>query len=1228
MQKILNKMFWAAALLGAFLCFPLGGSAHVDDEEPIIVLKTSIYETYGEANSFQVLLGGIENDYIEVDCGFGPIEQELIPAEFNTESGSLTGTLVTCNVSEEGVVKIYGNAKNIDVLNASGCYLKEAEFPGLTNLVILDLSHNELGALDLTGFTNLQSVDLADNPFDVKPLVVGGNKPMLQILDIGRIDHLDAAFSLADYPSLVTFDAWGNKGLVKVDPTACPQLQKISIDATPVTELDVTKNEKLTILNISDTGICSIDLSKNPFLQQFYCDHMSGTLNTGAKLSSLDVTNNPRLVYLYASGNNLTDIDLSQNTMLQMLFLNNNKLSSINLDNNTNLVEVQLANNDFTFATLPLPGEWNNYVYNQNAMPVAKTQKVGTVLDFTGQVLREGTVTTAALYQTSESNPGVLTALGSDYYTYADGKVTLLKEVSDSVYVAFANSAFPYSALSQRPLCTTRFKVKTEEQYGQDDLAFSFAAFPQSGGTRISFGLGMDGATPEAPKKFYVDYGDGTKVACAATSPSAPSAPNAEGVSETGRVTVYVPEGELVTAIDMEGIELSSINLTAIASLATLRLVDAGLYAIDLGWNRCLTRLELCGNHFFSLNIRGANDAYQKNLLSDINLSRNELKEVTLNDNFTIQSLDLSDNLLTDFSFKDADNLRHLDISGNRLTQIDLNYCTGLETADVSGNALTSIVLPAEHNLSEFHCENNALTFVSLPRLAGVETYGYAPQQDILIPELGPGADLSAQNPEGGVTVYTWKKVDGTTLEKGKDYTEEGGVTRFLAPAVGSKVYCEMTNPLFAGLTLKSTVIEAADPPTHVLATFTTTQDQEGDLVLVARNENTAVYIDWQGDGLTFDQYLVGITPTSFPVASHKDAKVKVYSYNEQSDLTVFSIKGIGMADMDASKLDQLVCLTVIEAGLADINLPQSKDLFELYLEENEFTGIDLTAYPALQYLSLSGNKLESFDASLYPRLNMLSLADNKLSAVKLDNKNLLYLDLGDNMLEEVDLAGVPALEQLSLYGNRLSHIDVSPLTRLRVLALDHNKFKFSTLPPNKNYTSYSYAEQDVLPAEVVNGVVDLSSEAEVNGTATVYRWFVGVPSYDDYGELVGDELEAGTDFVIENGITRFAKLFTNVMCVLTNDEFPRMLMYTPFLDVETTGIARSAVGAGQASVALSGRDIVVRAEAGAAVKAYDASGREVYSGVAASGSCALSGLPAGIYVVKAGGESFKVALR
>lgn len=1227
MQKIMNKVFWAAALLGTFLCFPLNGFAHTDEEEPIIVLKTSIYETYGEANSFQILLSGIEEDYVDVDCGFGPVEHELLPAGFDSESGSLTGTLITCNVSKEGIVKIYGKAENIDVLNASGCYLKEAHFDGLSNLVMLDLSHNELGALDLTSFTKLQSIELSDNPFDVKPLVIGAGKPMLQLLDIGRIDYMDASFNLSDYPALVTFDAWGNKGLYNVDPTGCPDLQKISIDATPVKTLDVSKNEKLTILNISDTGISSIDVSHNPFLQQFYCDHMSGTLNTGVKISSLDLTNNPRLVYLYASGNNLTEIDLSQNTLLQMLFLNNNKLSSINLDNNYNLVEVQLANNNFTFATLPLPGEWSNYVYTQQPMGVAKTQKEGAVLDFSDKVLREGTVTTAALYRTSETNPGVITALGSDYYTYKDGKITLLKAVTDSVYVAFANSAFPNSALTQRPLCTTKFKVKTEEQYGQDDLAFSFVGIAQSGGTPMSFGVGMDGATADSPKTFYVDFGDGKKVECKATSSVAPVSPNVDGNSATARVKVYVPEGELITAIDIEGIALSSIDLSALAPLASLRLVDTELYSIDLGWNKSLSYLELTGNHFSSLNIRGVNDAYQKNLLHNINLSNNELKEVTLNDNFTLYSLNLSNNQLTELSFKDADNLRNLNLSGNKLTQIDLNYCTIIETVDISNNKISSITLPAEHNLSAFNCANNAMTFVTLPQLSGVEGFVYAPQQDIAIPTIGPSANLSAQNMPESATVYAWRKTDGTMLQRGTDYKEEGGKTSFLAPAIGSKVYCEMTNPAFADLTLKSTVLEVAEAPTNTFATFTTTQNQNGELVLVAASPNTSIFIDWNGNGQDLEQYTVGTSPTNYPVAACKDAKVKVYSYGEQSGLTVFSIKGVAMADMDASKLEQLTSFSVIGAGLSEISLPQSRNLMEIFLSENNFAGIDLTAYPSLQHVGLSYNKLESFDASLYPGLNTLSLAGNGLSSIKLDNKNLWNLELSSNELEEIDLTGVPNMEQLFLYGNKLAHVDVSMLNRLRVLSLDSNKFKFSTLPLNNNYMLYTYANQEPIEVDASTGVVDLSSEAVVNGTNTVYRWFVGLPSYDDYGELVGDELVEGEDFVLENGVTRFAKLVNNVMCVMTNELFPRMVLYTPFIDVEATGIGQLTAGTG-ASVSVAAGEVTVHAASGTPVRLYDASGRLVAAATVSGGSATFSGLSAGVYVVKAGKEDFKVALK
>ena len=94
----------------------------------------------------------------------------------------------------------------------------------------------------------------------------------------------------------------------------------------------LSNNPTITILNISDTGIKEIDLSNQTYLQQFYADHQSSSMNTDAKLTKLDVTKNEKLVYLFASGNLLTDIDLSHNRYLQNLYLADNKLTGVNLD--------------------------------------------------------------------------------------------------------------------------------------------------------------------------------------------------------------------------------------------------------------------------------------------------------------------------------------------------------------------------------------------------------------------------------------------------------------------------------------------------------------------------------------------------------------------------------------------------------------------------------------------------------------------------------------------------------------------------------------------------------------------------------------------------------------------------------------------------------------------------------------------------------------------------------
>lgn len=1224
-----------AAFMGAMLALPFGASAQTGDEEPILIIKSRVHEASDGAGVITITLGATEDGYIDVDAGNGPMEYEITQATIDTETGTFDGTKISCNVSKEGLVKVYGDASKIDVLSARECYITEVQLDKLKNLEILDLDNNEMTGLDLTGLSSLQSISVSNNPFNEKPLKIGGNKPNLLILDMGRIEKLDPSFNLSDYPALMTFDAWANKGLTKLDPTGCPELRKISIDSTPVETLDVTKNKKLTILNISDTRIRNIDLSQNPYLNQFYADHMSGSTNTDARLETLDVTHNPNLVYLFASGNGFTELDVTKNPALQDLYVNNNKLTSIDLSKNPNLYNLSIRNNDFTFATLPLPQDgWFYYSYKQNDMPVARSQKAGTVIDLSAKVLREGTVTTAALFKTNEANPNELTQLGSDYYTYEDGKVTLLKPVADSVYLAFSNDAFPETALGFYPLCTNKFMVKSEADYGQDDKVITFSAPVMSWeGAPITFGLGMHGASEANPKKFYVDYGRG-KVEYTATSEEAPAQPNVTGSStNSGTVTVYVPEGELVSAFDMQDVTLNSIDFSAARSLKTLRLVNAGLYSgdnIDLKWNRLLRSLVLTGNHFYSLNIRGANDVYQKNLLFDIDLSNNEMTEVTLNDMRTIRNLNLSGNKLTELSLKDADNMLTLDVSGNRLTEVDINYCTLMTRLNVARNNISSIVMPATNSLSEVHCEYNALDFGTLPVLDGAETYTFIPQNDITVAKIGPGCDLSRFNIKEAATTYVWKKADGTTLVRGTDYDEEGGVAHFHAPVVGSMVYCEMTNPKFPGLVLKTSAMEAAAMPTNVIASFVTTEDQAGSIILRSATPDTPIYIDWTGNQAELTEYRVGDSLMSCSVMSHKGATVRVYTYSDTNDLTVFSVGGIGMASIDASKLTNLLLFGVQGAGLTEENVvwPESKGLIEMRLAGNNFSDLDLTRYPAMYDLDLGNNRFTSFDASKYPELQMLSLANNQLTSFKADNAKMWSLVLTGNQLEEVDLSKLPEMNQISLAYNKLSHIDVSAMKRLNVLYLDHNRFRPSTLPLN-TYTLYTYGSQDLMDIKVEDGAVDLSPEAVINGHETTFRWFIDEPSFDENGELVGEELYVDDEYLLENGVTTFTAPVDNVMCVLTNDEFPNAWFYTTFVDVKTTGIEGVTADGNGISISVDGNSVTVTATAGdIPVMLVGMDGKLVRSAQTASGTCTLRDVARGVYVVVAGGKAYRIMVK
>lgn len=1172
-------------MLVAAIALPLMASAQ--DTELLVTIKTDVYNNAGEANHITMYVGTQEKTYLDIDFGIGEEEHEVEPASFNTETQAVDATAIGGAVTKDGVVKIYGDPSTVfEYFDITGIYATEIEFTHPENVYILEVSKNNLKKLDLTGFTNLQYFYANQNPFDEAPLKFGKNHPNLQLIDLQLVENLDPGFNFSDYPNLVSADCYGTGGLTRADISSCKKLLRLSIDNTDVAELDLSNCPQLQILNISETRIPAVDLSKLPNLTQFYCTHTSAT-NTDIKLESLDVTHNPSLMYLFCSGNRIKELDLTKNTFLTDIYADHNMLTSLDLSKNKQLFNVYISKNYMDFNTLPIDnlGIWGNYDYEQYPLPVGRSQQVGVGIDLASRVCRldadgnEITPTTVTVYARSENDPANVYAIDASKYTYDKGVVTFLEAQADSCYIQYANTAF-----ETYPLKSSLFAVKTAADFGKDDLAVSIST--NSTG-RIPLYIGMRDASPETPKTVKVNFGDGTLREFTVTTSEMPEKANVKYDKNVyGAIYIYVPQDETITAFGLDGVEINSIDLSSLKELRDLRLTGTNMYRgvnsstpVDLQWNRCLEKLVISGNTLpGGLSLSGANGYYGKNNLSYVDLHGNALTELEITELIrVIRHLDLSDNKFEEFTFKDADNVEYLDMSHNSLSALSLNYMGKLKTLDISYNNISELVLPETNVIEMFTFNDNAFTFPTLPERNGLDEshYIYAPQAIVPISTKGPGFDLSNQYVEidGATTQYTWKTVAGETLAEGTDYTNDKGVIRFLSPSEGKTIYCEMSHPAypqFAGAkVMKTSNILSAGFPRNCIATFKTpVGGQTVELSIASKTSGNALYIDWGGNR-TLTQYPLATMYTLFTATTTEGADVSIYSYDEVDNISVYSQSGATVENADFSGMKSLEHLTVEGAGISEIALPADNHIRELFLGDNNFTSFDFSRVPELTTTSFAGNKFTDLDLTGAPAIALASFANNEIESVKFaPNSALEQLFLSGNKIAEFDATNIPNIHTLDLYGNQLSEIDLDGLKKMRVLALDHNRFDFTTLPlPRSQWTVYTYSNQPVLQIEEVDGKVDLSSQAMVDGTPTEYIWFIGEPVLDyETGTLDGETLYVDEEYTIDNGVTTFLSNIDHVMCVLTNAKFPNFYLYTNFVDA-TSGIEDVAVdGSGKAA--------------------------------------------------------------
>ncbi|MGN1247127.1 MAG: hypothetical protein ACI4UO_00910, partial [Paludibacteraceae bacterium] len=1076
-----------------------------------------------------------------------------------------------CTVDKNATVRIYGDKPEaISYINAEGCYLTTADFTKLTNLDILNLNHNELTDIDLSQNNQLRALYVSDNPFtEATPLVIG-DKPLLQLLEIPMVGYLDPNFDLTKYPEMRSFDAYYTRTLTKIDPTKCPNLMQLTLEMTDVASVDVPKNPHLRILNVSETKVTELDLSQNKELLELYCTHVSGFVNKGAyKLKTLDVSNSRWLYRLNCAGNALTTLNIYHPTPtdsagLVSLDASDNYLTHIDLSNQNYLNYVHIQNNCMDFATLPMDsGVWQDYQYSQRALPMEPAYKEGDTIDLSKRVLRHGFLTNAIMYAIPMNTTDSFVLLDTSYYSYNDetGIIVLKKAYQDSVVIEYMNDGFPSADMFTEP-----FMVKTAEDYGKPTKVMSFTTYEDP----ISFSVGLYGASEENPITFWVDLGTQTLTPFVATSERTPVTANVSGTKGYGPVAVYVPDGTNISALSIKNLYVSSIDLSQLNSMRELTLSGTSLYSIDLTYNRLLEVLDLSHNYLYSLNLEGETDYFNKNLLHTLDISYNQIDNTGYNsDNFKLSPLlamlhfNAAHNELGDIDFSDADNLLTLDVSYNNMERLDFQHCSALDTLRASNNSLSEIILPEEDNIRYMDIANNLFTLANLPRHNSKLTeagYVYAPQAEIQIATMGPCADLGAQlvtiNDQN--TVLHWLKEDGTALVEGTDYTLNNGFTRFLDENLGT-VYCEISHPAYPAFTgtkvLKTTKMLVAGMPTNVIATFVTANDgDEVSLSLAGAKNGISMYIDWEGNGNVI-QYLLGTTYKLFDATTNKDATVNVYTYEPTDTITVFSMSGATLTSFDGSKL-LASTLTLRNAGLRSITMPENKVLLrELNLSGNALTAFPLSDFQNLYSLSLSDNQLTSLDLSRNEGLGLVGAANNSIESVTLKNKNLWYLDLSENELTtiQVDSATVPNLQQLGLSYNNLHTLDVASLDELKVLSITNNYFDFSTLPPVlSQYMIYNYSNQAMLDVTLQGeNIIDLSSQAMVGDSATVFTWYLGEPvfNYDTY-EWEGEVLIENKEYTLENGVTTFLKRFDDVICLLTNPAFPDVYLYTGYFDV------------------------------------------------------------------------------
>ena len=136
---------------------------------------------------------------------------------------------------------------------------------------------------------------------------------------------------ISEYEALIVTQIWIRNSSIKSleGIQYFKNLNDLRCENNQLTTLDVSKNTKLIFLYCGSNQLTTLDVSKNTALTKLNCYEN--------QLTSLDVSKNTRLTELDFSYNKLTTLDVSKNTALKELNCDHNQLTSLDVSACTEL---------------------------------------------------------------------------------------------------------------------------------------------------------------------------------------------------------------------------------------------------------------------------------------------------------------------------------------------------------------------------------------------------------------------------------------------------------------------------------------------------------------------------------------------------------------------------------------------------------------------------------------------------------------------------------------------------------------------------------------------------------------------------------------------------------------------------------------------------------------------------------------------------------------------------